>query len=260
MILLLLPLLVGLLLFAAMVVAARWFAGANTAALAQKVRHGGNAGLILVGLFLLLRGRPTLGISLIGAGLGRLSRQGAFTGGPFGANPFGGAGPFAGGQRSRRSSGTGSTVRTASLEATLDHDSGDMDATVLAGRFQGRAFSGMLPPELTELWRGFAAAGEEDSKLLVEAYLDRRHPGWRDGVEADGDARSQGSRRAGRTNGGPMSEDEAYEVLGLLPGASEGQIRAAHRRLMKQMHPDHGGSAFLAAQLNEARDVLLGRS
>lgn len=285
MILLLLPLLVGLGLLGAMVLAVRWFAGANTQKLAESVKQGGNAGLVLVGLFLLLRGRVGLGITLIGAGLGRMSGGnfpgnfpggfsggagggfggfgGGFPGGGFpGAGGFGGGpfGPFGDGRRrTRRSAGTGSTVRTASLEATLDHDSGDMDATVLKGRFQGRRFSGMILSELIVLWREMERAGEADSRLLVEAYLDRLDPAWRESAEVHADSGAQGSGGTGRFHGGSMSEQEAYEVLGLRPGASEGEVRASHRRLMKQMHPDHGGTSGLAARLNEARDVLLGR-
>ena len=135
-----------------------------------------------------------------------------------------------------------------------------MDAKVLKGRFAGRVFTGMTEGELVLLRDEFIRANEEDSRLLVETYLDRRHSGWRDDAEADGDSRSEGPRGARGADGGAMTQEKAYEVLGLRPGASEGEIRAAHRRLMKQMHPDHGGSAFLAAQLNEARDVLLGRS
>lgn len=257
MIVLLLPLLAGLGLLAAMMLAARWFVNANPSALAQKLRTGGSVGLILVGLLLLLRGRVAIGITLIGAGLGRLSGQGAFATNPFGGGPFGG-GP-AGGGRARRSKGTASTVRTASLEATLDHDSGDMDALVLAGRYAGRRFSDMIRSDLIGLRAEFDRSGEEDSRLLVETYLDRLHAGWREDAEADGDAGATGARGTGRTNSGPMTQEEAYEILGLRPGAGEGEIRAAHRRLMKQMHPDQGGSGFLAAKLNEARDVLLGR-
>lgn len=60
-----------------------------------------------------------------------------------------------------------------------------------------------------------------------------------------------------RAPGGPMTRDEAYQVLGLAPGASETEIRAAHRRLMRGAHPDQGGSDWLAARINQARDVLL---
>jgi DnaJ homolog subfamily C member 19 len=58
--------------------------------------------------------------------------------------------------------------------------------------------------------------------------------------------------------GGPMTREEAYQILGLHPGASEVEIRAAHHRLMRAAHPDSGGSDWMAARINQARDVLLG--
>lgn len=68
-----------------------------------------------------------------------------------------------------------------------------------------------------------------------------------------------GSKEAPRPRaGGPMTSEEAYNVLGLRPGASEEDIQAAYRRLMRAAHPDRGGSDWLAARVNQARDVLLG--
>ena len=77
---------------------------------------------------------------------------------------------------------------------------------------------------------------------------------------------AESRRPAARRNGaGPraaagsaMTREEAYAVLGLQPGASEAEIRAAYRRLMRLAHPDGGGSDWLAARINRARDVLLG--
>ena len=61
-----------------------------------------------------------------------------------------------------------------------------------------------------------------------------------------------------RRRAGAMTPDEAYQVLGLQPGANEAEIRAAHHRLMRTAHPDSGGSDWLATRINLARDVLLG--
>ena len=58
----------------------------------------------------------------------------------------------------------------------------------------------------------------------------------------------------------PRPSLQAYEVLGLRPGATEADIRAAHHRLMRTAHPDSGGSDWLATRVNQARDVLLHRN
>jgi DnaJ-domain-containing protein 1 len=62
---------------------------------------------------------------------------------------------------------------------------------------------------------------------------------------------------AGKGQSGRMSIEEAYDVLGLSPGATAGQIKMAHRNLMKRSHPDQGGTAYLASKVNEAKEVLL---
>jgi DnaJ-class molecular chaperone len=86
----------------------------------------------------------------------------------------------------------------------------------------------------------------------MEAYLDRRWRGWRD-LNSDASAKTKRSSPRGSN----MTANEAYDVLGLKPGAKEEQIRAAHRRLMMKFHPDQGGSTYLAARINEAKEVLL---
>jgi hypothetical protein len=155
------------------------------------------------------------------------------------------------GLRGASGGGTTSDVSTPYLRMRLDHHTGAMTGTVLAGGFSGMRLEEMSEPDLLSLLRECRAADEEGARLL-EAYLDRLHPDWRDDF-----AGGQGAPpRAGSDD---MTVEEAYEVLGLEPGASEAQVRAAHHRLMMQLHPDHGGTDYLATKINRARDVLLRR-
>jgi hypothetical protein len=189
-----------------------------------------------VGVVFAVAGR--FGVGLVFAALG----VSAISTGRIGPIDLGGHG---------RSAGTGSRVRSRYLSMHLDHDTGSLAGEVRAGEFAGRMLDELDQAALLKL-RGEVAADPESVSLL-EAYLDRRMPGWREDVEPDGTA------GAGRTaNAGPMTDQQAYEILGLAPGASEAEIRAAHRRLMKKVHPDGGGSTFLAARVNEAKDWLLG--
>ncbi len=138
-------------------------------------------------------------------------------------------------------------VRTAFLQAWIDHGSGDVGGTILSGRFAGRTLDALSDTELPELHRECAA--DADSLRVLEAYLDRRlGANWRN-------AQQQSPPRGPRTD---MTHDEALAVLGLAEGATAEEIRAAHRRLIQRMHPDVGGTADLAARINRAKDVLLG--
>jgi hypothetical protein len=148
--------------------------------------------------------------------------------------------------------GQTSSVRAAGLEMHLDHDTGEMDGRVLAGRHQGKRLSELKLGELLEAGEDFRSDAE--SSRLLESYLDRAHPGWRDDVHADETVRQSAAPTAGG-----MDAKEAYQILGLEPGASEAEVREAHRRLMKQVHPDRGGSAALAAKINEAKHRILGK-
>lgn len=150
----------------------------------------------------------------------------------------------------RPTPGRRSTVRTAALEMELDHDSGGLEGAVLAGRFEGRALSELSLEQLLDL--GGDLAADAESMQLLEAYLDSRFPVWREHAQAD----AHGGQR-GAPASGPMTKQEAYEILGLEAGAGPAEIRKAHRRLMQRLHPDLGGSSFLAARINEAKDVLL---
>jgi hypothetical protein len=137
------------------------------------------------------------------------------------------------------------------VEMRLDHGSGAMSGTVLAGVHAGKAVEGLSRPELLAL-RQELLRDDPDGAALLEAYLDRRFAGW---GETD-----QGQRqRRGGAGDGAMTSGEAYEVLGLPEGAGAAEIIRAHRALMKKLHPDHGGSTALAARVNQAKDVLMQR-
>lgn len=145
--------------------------------------------------------------------------------------------------------GKTSDVSTPYLRMSLDHDTGAMTGTVLAGSFAGARLEELGRADLMGLLRECRAADEEGARLL-EAYLDRLHPDWRDDFAT--------GHGAPPSTGGDMTAAEAYDILGLSPGADEARIKAAHRRLMMQLHPDHGGTDYLATKINRARDVLLG--
>ncbi len=147
------------------------------------------------------------------------------------------------------SAGQASDVETSHLAMGLDHDSGRMFGRIRAGRFEGRDLAELDLPQLLDLMAELAARDPEGVPLL-EAWLDRAHPDWR---EQAGATPPPGRRPDGRT-----TREEALAVLGLAEGSGEAEIRAAHRRLMRAAHPDQGGSDWLAARLNEARDILLG--
>lgn len=153
--------------------------------------------------------------------------------------------------------GQTSEVRTRFLRMTLDHDTGAMEGTVVEGDFRGYRLAEMEPEQLIELWRTCRAEDEQSAQVL-EAYLDRMQEDWREAAGA-GSANREEQEAAGRrgARGGEMTKAEAYEILGLEPGAGETEVREAHRKLMQKLHPDHGGSNYLATKLNQAKEILL---
>lgn len=218
----------------------RWLVNANPASLARGIRLGAIWLAVAVVLAMVAAGRLPWLVGMIaplGALILAIRKLRSMHGRPA-------AGwDNAGGQQS--------TVTTDFLDMTFDHDSGGLDGRVVAGAFKGRTLSDMSLDELRALSQEILAAGDTQSSDVLTSYLDRTFGDeWRD-------AAGQQEERAPR-NGGAMTRDEAWRVLGLQTGATKEEIHAAHRRLMKQAHPDHGGSDYLAAKINEAKDVLLG--
>jgi len=175
-------------------------------------------------------------IVVFGHRFGLPIRSWVVTGEPFGAK--------------RKSPGQKSGVRTATLEMVIDHDSGRLEGRCLQGRFAGRKLSSLAERELLQLLDELQSTDAQGA-VLLETYLDRRCEGWRDRKTESHEKTKRGPR------GATMTVNEAYEVLGLKSGAKEEQVRTAHRRLMMKFHPDQGGSTYLAARINEAKEVLL---
>ena len=201
--------------------------------LARVLRYMVPTLLALLGLVFLLLGRTAQSVGLFGLAAALFARARAKS-------------------RGTRTASQTSRVRTAALEMELDLDTGAMNGLVLVGQFEGRELDSLNREETRQLHGELR--GDPESVQVLEAYLDRREPTWRDGFETNPDD-GLGAAPAS----GSMTKEEAYEILGLAAGASEAEIREAHRSLMKRVHPDTGGSVFLAARINEAKDVLLRR-
>ena len=146
-----------------------------------------------------------------------------------------------------------STVEARYIRMQLDHLTGELDGQVLEGRFAGKHLYEIPLDRLVEFYKE-CMANDRESAHLVEAYLDRVHGGEWKQILGDDDGRDWSAP----TESGPMNRDEAFQILGLRSGASDDAVKQAHRRLIQKLHPDRGGSDFLAAKINQAKDVLLG--
>jgi hypothetical protein len=228
------PLLFGLVVLVAVLWGLHIISKADPRVGARVVKGAG--GILALGgaVYLGLRGQVGIAIPLGVFGLGLL-----------GWMPFGPAG-FS--ERANKSRGQVSRVRSTYLEMELDHDSGEMRGRIIAGRHQGATLAQLDVKTLAELLSDF----DDESRALLMAYLDRRDTRWSEYAKGD-----PGARRAAAT--GKMTEQEAYQILGLQPGASAEAIAGAHRTLMKKFHPDQGGTTYLAARINEAKEILLRR-
>jgi hypothetical protein len=226
----------GIVVLALLLWALHSFSQANPRTLAIVFKTGGGVGALALAGFLGMRGRLDIAVPLGLTGLGLLGWL------PWSMASLG--------SRTQKSTGQISRVRSAFLEMELDHDTGAMRGRILAGPHEGAALDSLDVATLIAC----LADIDEESQALLMAYLDRREPGWRE--HAQGGA-ATGTGRAWAS--GKMTEEEAYQILGVQPGASAEDIGRAHRSLMKKLHPDQGGSTYLAARVNEAKDILLRR-
>lgn len=249
---------------------ARAFLNADPRVLAKAIKLAAALACGALAVFFLVRGRVDaammLGFAAAGI-MGYLPRGLSFFGGLFGRGGLlgrrglgsgwsrartgyssGPSGPSAGGQQS--------SVNTAWLRMWLDHATGRMDGDIMQGAHAGSRLSSLPFEVVIELLRECQRA-DNQSAALLEAYLDRMAgEDWRERAKAQSGA---SSGNAGETRpGAGMGREQAYEILGLKPGATAEAVKAAHRRLMKKFHPDQGGSTHLAAQINQAKDLLLG--
>jgi hypothetical protein len=228
-------LLFGLLALGLGLVVLKWAANAPTPVLAWWVRIGGGVTALALAAVLSMRGLGLFAMLPAAAGSWLLS----------GAR----VPRWLGGEPHDPTAGARSRVRTEHLEMELDLDTGLIRGRVIGGVFTGRSIETMAPAEIAILWRDCQFSDPRSATILA-AYLDRIHPTWREDM-----ARAE----AQPGPGGVMTETEALEILGLVAGASEDEIRRAHRELILRMHPDRGGSTYLTAKINEAKDVLLKR-
>src|SRR6202171_2948401 len=217
------------------------FRAANPVVLARAIKIGGGVVALAGAAFTGIKGELAVAVPLGIFGAGLLGWS------PFGTG-FGNIGAMFGGGSAQRSPGQASRVRSQFLDMNLDHDSGELSGQIVAGPHAGHSLDEFDLTQLIAMMPGFDA----ESVSLLESYLDRRFPAWRQ--DAQGNP-AGGQRRA--TSTGKMTDEEAYQILGLQPGAGRDEIGRAHRALMKKLHPDQGGSTYLASRVNEAKDTLL---
>ncbi len=235
----------GIALLAALVLIGRWFVSADPHKVLTAAKWSAVSLFVVLGALFIFSGRIALFLPmlLLVLWLRKMLSRATAARGP--------------------SSGQSSEVRTKFLQMTLDHDSGALDGEILDGRYVGQFLSQLDLAALRELLRDYHSVDPQSASVL-EAYLDRTQAeDWRaeapDGAEQNGAGKGRsGWAGGGAGNGeGQMSREEALKLLGLEEGADAEAIREAHRHLMQKFHPDHGGSNYLAAKLNEAKDLLL---
>ncbi|RUT28600.1 molecular chaperone DnaJ [Arsenicitalea aurantiaca] len=215
----------------------RWIGKTDIRTLASSLRWIGGGVALFLGVILSIGGRAGIGSMLAfgGVALLRQAWQQRHNSKPLGVG-----------------SDTVSTVRSRYIRMQLDHDTGEVWGEIVAGSMKGTDLDALDEDGTRHFIEEIT--GDADSVSLLETYLDANRAGWREYLgRGDGEAGQTGTSGAS----GLMDRAQALEILGLSEGATAQQIREAHRSLMKKVHPDAGGSTFLAARINEAKDFLL---
>lgn len=236
-------LILGIAVMIGLLLAGNWFVSANPKTIIKVLKWGLLGLFAAILIFLVVAGRLGLALWALPALLPWLLRARSVARAAKNFSRMAGA---------SAQSGQASTVSSQFLEMELDHDSGDMSGFVRAGQHAGRKLESLSLQQLIELFIEYQNQDIESARLLA-AYLDREHPDWREGE----DATSHHGRHQSSQSNSHMDRDEALRILGLEDPVQESEIKAAYHRLIGSLHPDRGGSAYLTAKINEARDILL---
>jgi hypothetical protein len=233
----------GISLLAGVLLAGRWFVSADPKVIIRVGKFVVFGVLVSIGVFFMVTGRFASGLPLAVFSLALLRRWRMPN---FRFRMNGGTRP---------SPGKISEIETTWLKMSLEHDTGVMRGMVRKGPWAGIELSALSLEQLVALL-GDCWADDAQSAQLLETYLDRAFGAdWRDKAQG-----AQAGRAEERPRGGGsarMTKEEAYDILGVKHGADPEEIKEAYRRLMQKMHPDQGGSTYLAAKINQARDLLL---
>lgn len=256
--------LIGIAVLVGILIFLQLFISASPSALARALRLTGVGALAAAAALLFYLRQITFGLIAASMAWGLYTQGHIWPSGwpgrgfPFVWFPTGGS--YRGPRRPRSrgpQAGQTSRVATTWIEVELNHDTGEMQGLVLQGKYASRTLASLSSTDLLAFY-GVAGTADSETARLLEAYLDRRlGPEWRL-KQQEQKASDRQQETSHRRPDSSMSREEAYRVLGLQPGANEVEIRAAHKKLMMQNHPDRGGSDYLASKINEAKDVLLG--
>jgi len=236
--------LLGIALLAGLLLFGRWFGQADPKSLFKVLKWVLVTVIVAVALFFVMTGRAVFALAAIPALIPWILRIRSVA---RAAKAFHRMAQSRAGNDGTQSS----EIQTRFLKMALSHESGAMWGEVIDGPFAGRPLADLSVAQLCELLTTYQNEDSQSAQILI-SYLDREHPEWRSSAQDQGHDGYENSSPEG------MTRHEALKILGLEEGVDEASIRAAHHRLIAIVHPDKGGSTYLAARINQAKDVLLG--